>query len=472
MSRLTPRTRLQVKVFAVLAAVTVGYSATAYLDVGKQLGLGYYDLSVQLPDGAGLYPGSIVTLSGVQVGQVTSMETSPERVVAKLRIENDADIPKSVHVEVRSISAAGEQYLDIADPTTTGTGTKDAKAAGMYKAGDTIPVSAASVPIQTAELLAQVDDLVKSVPVEDLNTTLDELGAGLSDGAQDMTKFLNAILPLQEKFTSNLDPTQQLIANGEPVLQTQQETKAKVAAATKGLAEFTQKLQESDGALRNSLESAPALTEQVTGLVNDLGPTLPGLLNSLTQVGEVTSVYDPAIRHILTMVPVVVNGFQTAMNVSPVKGAVSLFARAVVNHPPPCTDGFVQERRSPRDTTPIAPPTKVYCDVKKDSGLAVRGARNYPCPNNALRGPSASSCGLQFQSKKETQQVEDAAIATQVARAKGLAADAKADTVPYDPLSGLAMSSDGPLFILGSALTNGPASDNWQSLLLGPLGLS
>lgn len=473
MSRMMPKTRLQLRFFVVLAALTVGYSAVAYLDIARVAGIGYYDLHVELPDGGGLYPGSIVTLSGVEVGQVTQMQTGPNRVRAKVRIENGTEIPTSVRAEVRSISAAGEQYLDLANEAGSGRRAAAARPGkSRYGEGDTIPVTAATVPIQTADLLHQVDGLVESIPVKDLDTTIDELGVGLSEGAEDLTRFLDAILPLQRRFTNSLNPTKRLIVNGQPVLETQAAARSQIATATRGLAEFTTRLQRHDEALRESLKTAPAMANQVTGLVRDLGPTLPAFLDSLTQVGEVTSIYDPGIRHILTMVPAVVNGFQTALNVSPVRGAVSLFARANVNHPPACTQGFIQERRSARDTTPLTPPTHVFCDVPQDSKLAVRGARNYPCPNGVGRGPSAASCGLHFQTRNEVDHLQAAALATQVAVAKGFRSGAEEGTVPYDPTSGLAMSSDGPLFVLGSARTSKGTDDSWESLLLGPLGLS
>ena len=62
--RLMPRARWQMRLFVVVTALTAAYSAVAYLDIAKLVGVGHYDVEVELADGGGLYPGSLVTLSG------------------------------------------------------------------------------------------------------------------------------------------------------------------------------------------------------------------------------------------------------------------------------------------------------------------------------------------------------------------------------------------------------------------------
>jgi phospholipid/cholesterol/gamma-HCH transport system substrate-binding protein len=464
--RLVRRTRVQMQVLAVLTAATVAYSAVAYLDVAKLVGFGHYDLRVHLADGGGIYEGSLVTLSGVEVGEVTSIEAGRKGVVATVRLEDEAKVPRSARVEVRSISAAGEQYLDISTPGV------DPAATDLYAPGDTIPVGSTAQPVSTNGLLRRVDGLVTSLPVDDLNTTIDELGAGLHSGGRDLQTLLDAILPLQGQFTANLEPTEQLIARSEPVLGTQRRTEDRIRAATAQLDRFSAELASSDEALRGALDDVPTLAAEVTALVDELGPTLPTLLTSLVQVGEVTSVYDASLRHILTVLPGVANGFQTALNVSPVPGSVSLFARSVVNDPPPCVTGFVQKRRQPQQLEPITPPTKVYCQVDDSSDQAVRGARNYPCPDGVRRGPTAAACGLQFDDPATVEKVQDEALATQVASAERyLDSEPGAGTPRDGALGELGLPPDSPLVLLGSARADG-SDDDWQSLLLAPLGLS
>lgn len=465
MTRVNQRTRRQMAVFGVITAVTVAYSAVAYLDVGKLVGLGHYDLKVAMEEGGGLYPGSVVTLAGSPVGDVRGIEPTSDGVVATVRLEDHAKIPQDATVEVRSISAAGEQYIDFSAPAADGP---------FWAAGQTVPAERSVRPIETAGLLRRVNELVASIPADSLNTAVEEVGTGLSRGGEDLETFLDAILPLQETFTENVEETEKLIADAEPVLDTQRATGPQVEALASRLDAFTQELQASDKALRGTLADVPSFTDEVRGLVADLSPELPGLLTNVARVSEVTSTYDASIRQTVTVLPGVINGFQTALGNSPLPGSVSLFARTTVNDPPPCTDGFVQERRSPRDLTPIEAPTSVYCDVPQDSAQAVRGARNYPCPTNARRGPTAASCGLEFQSDGDVAEVEDRALETQVASAdRYLVPGAKVGTTPYSPLNGLVPSESGAIFESAPMEKPSAAAPDgaWESLLLGPLGL-
>lgn len=462
MSRLTRRTRWQMRVFAALTAVTVGYSAMAYLDAPRLVGIGYRDVDVRLADGGGLYPGSIVTLSGVEIGEVRSLRPSADGVVAAVRIEDDAVVPTTAIARVRSISAAGEQYLDLTAPAAPAGAEVTALADG-----DTLDATDVPLPITTAQLLRRVDDLVSDIPADDLNTAVEEIGTGLGEGEQDLGTFLDAILPLQERFTENLDPTRDLITRAEQVLGTQAGSRSSLTRAASSLDAFTDTLARSDRDLRGALVQGPRFADETTRLVDALSSSTPGLLRSVVQVQEVVSLYDAGIRQVLTILPGIANAFTTAVNTSPVDGAVSLFARTTVNDPPPCTNGFVQNRRSPRETTPIAPPTSVYCRAGAESTQAVRGARNYPCPGSTRRGATAYDCGLIFQSRAEDAAVQEEALARQVATARRLLVPGAAEgTSPYSPL-GLGASDALPALLSGVPLTVG--AGDWRDVLLGPL---
>lgn len=463
MSHITPYARRRVRWAVALTAATVAYSANAYVDVTKLLGIGYYDMRVDLADGAGLYPGSVVTLSGATVGDVQKLVPTADGAVATIRVDDDVDVPKSAVVRVASISAAGEQYLDISASDTSGP---------VYRPGSTIPVSDAVEPVSTEKLLADVNGLVDSVPISDLRTSVDEIGGGLADGGRDLSTFLDAIVPLQETFTENLEPTASLIDDGETVLETQKSAERQLATSAADLAEFSSQLRDSDRQLRGTLQKVPPMDAEIQKTIRELDPEVAELLTSTGQVAEVSGDYDAGIRQTLTVLPGLTAAFQTALDDSPLEGSVSLFARSNVNDPPPCTQGFVQNRRSPREITPIEPPTDVWCKVPSGSPQAVRGARNYPCPVGLPRGPVALTCGQRYQSDAEIARVQKEALATQVSAARRLLApEAASDTKPYDPLAGVTPLPAG-LGALTSATSSTSGATTWESLLMNPLSVS
>ena len=475
---LTRFARNQLIAFVVVASLTVGFSLFAYVDAPKLLGIGYYDVQVELTDGGDIYPQSVVTVRGVPIGQVTEVRPTRDGVLADLRLRTSEPIPASAPVQVRSVSAAGEQYLNFEPNRTDGP---------LLNEGDVVPASQVTVPVDNAQLLGNVNELLASVPGDRLEVTVDELGEAFAGTSEDLKRLLDSILPLQQKFDQNLDPTRQLIDQLEPVLATQRDTDPQIRAFAGNLARFTGQLARSDAQLRATIDQVPGVADESRELLTQLDRPLGMLLANLTSVGEVVRVYNPAVAHTLTLLPATASGLQSAVNSSPLPGAVSLHLQAVVNDPPACTEGFVQDRRDPSDISPAEPPTTVGCAVPEDSNQAVRGARNYPCPDDpARRATSAAGCGLQFQDPAEVAEVQQEAIDTQMRSAEDNPTTAAedgdkpagtpntgadrpgADLLSYDAGTGLVFPDDSGPFMVGRTL--GPAAD-WQQMLTGPLGL-
>lgn len=470
--------RNQLIAFVLVASLTVGFSLFAYVDAPKLLGIGYQRVQVALTDGGDIYPQSVVTVRGVPIGQVVEVRPTRDGVLADLRLRSSEQIPSASPVQVRSVSAAGEQYLNFEPATTDGP---------YLQSGDVIPVSQVTVPVDNAQLLGNVNELLQSVPGDRLEVTVDELGKAFAGTSEDLKRLLDSILPLQQTFDENIDPTKQLIDQLEPVLQTQSDTDPEIRAFAGNLARFTGQLAQSDPQLRGTLDRTPGVADETRELLTQVDRPLGMLLANLTSVGEVVRVYNPAVAHTLTLLPATASGLQSALNSSPLPGALSLHLQAVVNDPPACTEGFVQDRRDPSDLSPTAPPTNVGCSVPEDSNQAVRGARNYPCPDApGRRATSAAECGLQFQDPAEVAEAQREAIDTQVRVAEDNPTSAAedgdkpegtpntgidrpgGDLLSYDAGTGLVFPDGSGPFMVGRTL--GPAGD-WQQMMTEPLGL-
>ena len=76
-------------------------------------GAGRYTVTVDLPSSGGLYPRSVVTYRGTQVGEVKSVAATRDGVRAELSLYTDHPVPAGVTAEVHSRSALGEQYVEF-----------------------------------------------------------------------------------------------------------------------------------------------------------------------------------------------------------------------------------------------------------------------------------------------------------------------------------------------------------------------
>jgi phospholipid/cholesterol/gamma-HCH transport system substrate-binding protein len=326
-------------------------------------------------------------------------------VLLTVLINDDVRLPRNSDVEVRSVSAIGEQYLDFL-PRFGGGPT--------FRAGDTVPESDVRMPVAITDVLSGANALAATLPRDDLNTTTAELSRAFAGTSGDWRRVLDATPPLLQTAHDNLAATQQLIGDLQPVLSTQDNLGTDTRNALSNLAKFTAALQAADGSLRGTIEKTPHLTRPLEDVVRRVRDPLPQFIESLTKVGDVAKTYDPNIRHIFVVLPAMLNYIQSALYNTPVPGSLRIYLRAQADDPPPCTQGFAgASQRNPDDLRPVEPFVNVGCKVPRNSPLAVRGTHNAPCPNNPSQGSmTASGCGLTFQSARDNAKSLDLAMAT------------------------------------------------------------
>lgn len=390
MTRVTKR---KLVAFVVITSLAVAYILVDYVKLPSALGFGRYNVSMELPAANGLYPKAVVTYRGVDVGVVKNLEPTDNGILVELAIDEDTRIPADLTAEVHSTSAVGEQFVDLV-PRSTGGPT--------LAPGAIIPRARTTVPISTGTLLDNAHKLIDSVPLDSLQTTVDELGKAFDGSSQDLQLLLDSSMELQSEATANLEPTVALINQLVPVLDTQRRLEPDIDSYTRDLASFSKQLTASDDDLRALLAAGPGAAEELNGLYADLEPTLPGVLTDFALTGEVLRAYLPGIEHTLIVFPAVIAAVQTIvppsrMDDEYVEG--NLDFKLSINDPPVCIEGFehADKHRDPHDFSKAPLPKNSYCKVPNDDPRVVRGARNLPCPNNPdRRSPNAAGCGLNF----------------------------------------------------------------------------
>ncbi|MEJ7635501.1 MlaD family protein [Aeromicrobium sp.] len=391
--------RLQLIAFIGVTVLTVVIMTLNYIKLPSILGFGRDDVQLELAEAGGLYPRAKVSYRGEEVGTVTSIDVrAGGGAVAALSIDDEADIPADAQAQVRSVSALGEQYVDFVPPPAGAT-------RASLTDGSVVPESQTALPTSTGALLTSIDDLVSSVPQDDLRTTVDELGTAFAQSDDDLELLIDSSLALLDAGNENLPQTLALIEDAPKVLATQQDLDPSIRSFATSLDSFTAELRRSDGDLRAVLETGSPLVKEVAALSTKLQPVLPPLLADFATVGEVLRTYLPGLEHIITILPAIAAG--TVASTRPDQDLeaagrkeLNLYFKGNVNDPQPCTTGFEDsgKERSPyTDTGPAPIPQDSYCKVAADDPRVVRGARNQPCPNNpARRGATAVMCGLVF----------------------------------------------------------------------------
>ena len=152
---LTRLVRIQLVVFTIASIVAVAVMVFGYIQAPTLLGIGRIMITVELPDTGGLYRFSNVTYRGVQVGKVTAVTLTHTGAKATLSLDTSPKIPADLHADVRSISAIGEQYIDLMPR-------KDAPP--YLHNGSVIAAADTTIPQEIGPLLNQASALIDSIP--------------------------------------------------------------------------------------------------------------------------------------------------------------------------------------------------------------------------------------------------------------------------------------------------------------------
>ncbi|WP_139805797.1 MlaD family protein, partial [Mycobacterium avium] len=110
---LTRFVRIQLIIFAIVSTIGMATMLISYMQVPTLLGIGKITVTLELPAEGGLYRFANVTYRGVQVGTVTSVGLTEHGAKATLSLGSSPKIPADLRAEVRSVSAVGEQYVDL-----------------------------------------------------------------------------------------------------------------------------------------------------------------------------------------------------------------------------------------------------------------------------------------------------------------------------------------------------------------------
>lgn len=370
--------RLQLIGFLLVAVVGVGYVGYRYAGFEELFGSASYPVRVQLAESGGIFSGADVTYRGVSVGRVGPLTLTPDGVEVRLDISDDAPpIPADVDAEVHNLSAIGEQNVDLL-PRSEG--------APFLESGSLIPASRASVPVQVEELVVSLDDLVRSVPLDSLQTVVDELGTTFDDTALPLQRILDTTDAFTEDAVEALPATLTLIRDGRTVLTTQNEVAGSFQSFSRDLALLAEQLRTSDPDLRRLLQTGPEVSAELVALLDESGSGLSELVADLLTVARVAEPRQDGLRQLLVTYPGLAANAYTPV---PGDGTAHLGLAINLFDPPPCATGYEgTAHREGDDVAAIPVNDDAFCAQPPGSPTTVRGAQNVPEPAGTPQPPA------------------------------------------------------------------------------------
>jgi phospholipid/cholesterol/gamma-HCH transport system substrate-binding protein len=383
---LTRFVRIQLAIFAIVGIIGIIAMVLFYIQLPTLLGIGRMTVTLELPATGGLYRFSNVTYRGVQVGKVTAVALTANGAKATLSLGTSPKIPANLQADVLSVSAVGEQYVDLRPRTDS---------APYLRNGSVIAMRDTTIPQAVGPLLDQVNALIKSLPKNKIGQLLDESFQAFNGAGYDLGSLSDSTSRISADANSVVDRTRTLTEDTGPLLDSQAKTADSVRTWARSLAGISDVVATDDSRVRTVLQNGPGAADEASRLLEQIKPTLPVLLANLTTIGQIGVTYHPSLEQLLVLLPPSDAYIQTAASFNHPDGWSRGDFALTVDDPPICTVGFLppSQWRSPSDLTDVDTPDGLYCKLPQDSPLAVRGARNYPCMGHpGKRAPTVEIC--------------------------------------------------------------------------------
>jgi phospholipid/cholesterol/gamma-HCH transport system substrate-binding protein len=378
--------RIQLAIFAIVGTIGVIAMVLFYIQAPTLLGIGRMTVTLELPSSGGLYRFSNVTYRGVQVGKVTGVALTANGAKATLSLGTSPKIPANLQAQVLSVSAVGEQYVDLQPRNDS---------APYLHNGSVIAMHDTTIPQAVGPMLDQLNALVKSLPKNKIGQLLDEAFQAFNGAGYDLGSLSDSASRISADSNSIVDRTRTLVEDSGPLLDAQARTTDSIRRWAHSLGGISDVLATDDSKVRTILENGPGALDEASRLLEQIKPTLPVLLANLTTIGQIGVTYHPSLEQVLVLLPPSVAYTNTAGSMNWPDGQARGDFALTVDDPPICTVGFMPQNqwRSPSDTSDIDTPDGLYCKLPQDSPLAVRGARNYPCMGHpGKRAPTVEIC--------------------------------------------------------------------------------
>lgn len=382
LSRFAKRQLVLFTAVTMIAVIGLGWY---YLRLPALFGIGQYTLSAELPSSGGLYATANVTYRGTTIGRVTAVEPTATGAVATMRIDSKYKIPADASANVHSVSAVGEQYLDLVSHNTT---------------DQVLPANAVitdtSVPAPIGPTLDAANRTLAALPQQKISQLLDETAMAVGGLGPALQRLVDATQAIAGDFKTNIGDVNDIIANSGPILDSQVDSGDAIERWAANLNTLAAQSAGEDAALRRVLPQAASSADQLSNVMAGLQDSLPQTFANLAIVLDILKRYRPYVEAMLVAFP------QEAASGQAVTAPYENEARALldlgltINQPPPCMTGFLpaSEWRSPADISSEPAPSGLYCKIPKDTPAnVVRGARNIPCADvPGKRGATPKEC--------------------------------------------------------------------------------
>ncbi|WP_330255243.1 MlaD family protein [Nocardia sp. NBC_00565] len=323
-----------------------------------------YRVRVELAQSGGLLPDQDVTLRGVRVGRVQSVDVTGDKVLVVAEIDQRTKIPATGGVRVAALSAAGEQFLDFLPSTDSGRYLSD---------GELITAERTSTPTTMAEVLGDLNGTLAQIDPAELQAIMGELGVS-ADGPNKLAAILDGGMFMISTLDSVLPQTVSLLHNSKTVLTTLGEAGTVLGSTGHNLSETMSGVAAMTGGFGTLVDNTPGLLTTADQIIANNSQTMVQLLGNLATVSQMSYLHIPALQEFFfpqQRTGSTLDAVSTAIRDGGVWALASPYPRYACDYNVPRRPGTIPDFPEPYLHARCPNP---------DPSVLVRGAANAPRP--------------------------------------------------------------------------------------------
>lgn len=229
-------------------------------------------------EAGGIIVGNDVTMSGIKVGSVSSVELDNGDALVTFTVAGKHPLGSQTTAHIRTGSLLGERVLTL-----------EPEGSDKLRPGDVIPVTRTSSPYSLTDAVGELASNTKGTDTESLNQSLDTLSATIDQLAPQIGPTFDGLSRLSRSINSRNENLADLLKGASEVTTVLGERSQQLNMLILNANDLLGVLNDRREAIVDLLANTSAVSQQLTGLVADneaeLAPTLERL-NTVTAMLE------------------------------------------------------------------------------------------------------------------------------------------------------------------------------------------
>jgi phospholipid/cholesterol/gamma-HCH transport system substrate-binding protein len=285
------------RIGAIALAVMLALVAGVFF-LNRSIFASTYTLRARFANAAGLGPGAKVTVAGVDVGTVRSVQLDGNAVLATLSVDRSVTLPAQTAAAIEVETVLG--VLDVALQPISG---------WSHPLRNGALITDTSVPVEFQNLQNTGGHLLEQSDVHALNQLL----SAVADIAKGKETQVAQIISGLDRFTGVIDArsseVSQLIDAAQHLSATVAQHDQQLAGVVASLTQVVQGLADRSGELASLIQNTDQLASQTASLIGQNQPQLQQLLNRLHTVLGVVAAHQEDLAEAVAYLDSGITGF-------------------------------------------------------------------------------------------------------------------------------------------------------------------